>query len=109
MSACEHMDFVVETEVFRLHDHGDSDSPSSFTIKVWVRCVDCDASFGFKGPPAGFSFSEPRCSVDALTVELPLMSPTELELAGPLPAARRGPMVYECPPASPQQEGDGRA
>lgn len=105
---CEHHDFAATVEVSRLHERDGDDSPNAFTAQVRVECADCGAPFGFKGPPGGFSFAEPRCSIDALMIELPLMSPTELELAGPLPAARRGPMVYEAGPASSEGSDDER-
>lgn len=98
MSDCKHEDFEARVEVTRIADDGSGENPHSFHADVTVVCAHCRAPFGFKGPPGGLSWSEPRCSPDALSITLPLMSPAELELAGPLPVLARGPMVYEAHP-----------
>lgn len=95
--SCAHEDFEAHVEINRLHEDGE-DGPHSFLADVTIHCVQCGEFFGFRGPPAGHSFREPRCRIDARQISLPLMSPAELELAGPLPAADRGPMVYEARP-----------
>lgn len=95
---CRHEDFVSEVEIHRLTPDEGGDEIVTFVAELQIRCNDCDAAFGFRGPPAGFSFREPRCRVDATQISLPLMSPAELQLAGPLPVLERGPMVYEARP-----------
>lgn len=97
MRACEHANFRADVDVIRITDNTSGDV-SQFMAEVRVECADCGAKFGFRGPPAAVSWREPRCTVDALEIQLPLMSPAELELAGPLPALERGPMVYETTP-----------
>lgn len=97
MSACEHEDFQADVEVVRITD-GAGGAVTQFMAEVTVRCVGCGEPFGFRGPPAGHSWLEPRCSLDALQLRVPLMSSAELKLAGPLPAYERGPMVYEANP-----------
>lgn len=81
MSGCEHPDFVAHVDVTRLTD--DDEEAHAFAADVTVRCAACGAAFGWKGPPIGFSLSEPRVSADALTLRAPLMSPAEMALAGP--------------------------
>lgn len=97
-SDCEHQDFEGRIEVTRiLAKDGDAEA-WQFTADVTVRCVGCGELFGFRGPPGGFSWHEPRCTVDGRKISLPLMSPAELALAGPLPVFDRGPMIYEVNP-----------
>lgn len=96
-AVCPHLDFEARVDVGRIHD-SQSGELTQFIADVVVCCKDCGESFGFRGPCAGHSWHEPRCSVDALKISLPLMAPSELALAGPLPAMGRGPMVYEAHP-----------
>ena len=104
---CEHLDFEARVDVYRITE-GEDGPVSQFAADVVVTCKGCGEGFGFRGPPAGHSWNEPRCQIDAKKITLPLMSPAELELAGPLPAASRGPMVYEVYPsgaeAKPEKE-----
>lgn len=102
MEPCEHPDFQANVSVGRITD-GDAGPVTQFIADVTVKCKECGESFGFRGPPSGHSWNEPRCRIDAKLISLPLMSPHELALAGPLPAASRGPMVYEV---YPREEGD---
>jgi hypothetical protein len=89
-------------EVHRLVDnHQPEDGTAEvaqFVAEVKVRCHECGADFGFRGPLGGHSYREPRCAVDAKTIHLPLMPPAELELAGPLPVMARGEVVFEVGP-----------
>jgi hypothetical protein len=94
---CEHPDFRADVSVGRITD-GEDGPVTQFVADVTVQCVACGEFFGFRGPPSGHSWNEPRCSIDTKRISLPLMSPHELALAGPLPAAARGPMVYEVYP-----------
>jgi hypothetical protein len=96
--SCEHPDFEAHVAVGRISDDGTGENIVHFIADVTVKCTACGEPFGFRGPPAGHSWDEPRCRVDAKQISLPLMSPAELELAGPLPAMSRGPMVYEVYP-----------
>lgn len=105
---CEHKDFRADVAVGRISD-SQTGEITQFVADVTVKCSECGAPFGFRGAPAGHSWNEPRCQVDALKISLPLMSPHELALAGPLPAFGRGPMVYEVHPqetAPPNQSED---
>lgn len=84
MAECQHEDFAAKVDVYRLHEEG-TDSVHSFVADVSIRCADCDAEFGFKCPKGvGFSFSEPMVNGSAKEIHLPLLSPTELQLTGPL-------------------------
>lgn len=98
MSGCAHPDFEAHVEVSRLIASEAQPDVHAFHADITIRCAVCQAPFGWAGPPAGLSWSEPRCSVDALTLRAPLMSPSELRLAGPLAAAARGPMTFEASP-----------
>lgn len=97
-SVCRHEDFRADVAVDRIADDGKGENIVHFIAHVTVCCTQCGETFGFRGPPGGHSWDEPRCAVDARKISLPLMSPTELALAGPLPVMRRGPMVYEVYP-----------
>lgn len=97
MSGCQHENFTADVAVARILD-GEGTDPVSYVATVKVSCADCGEPFGFRGPPAGVSWREPRCAIDARSIDLPLMDPSEQRLAGPLPAAERGPMVYEVHP-----------
>lgn len=96
-TGCQHPDFAADVSVARITD-GDGGDVTQFLAEVTVRCTACGGLFGFRGPCAGHSWNEPRCDLDALKIQLPLMSPAELVLAGPLPALHRGPLVYEVYP-----------
>ena len=93
--SCAHEDFEARVDVNRIEDEGEL---VQFTAEVVVWCRQCGEKFGFRGPQAGFSWTEPRCGLDARRITLPLMSPAELALAGPLAAAERGPVVIEVDP-----------
>ncbi|HZV74620.1 MAG TPA: hypothetical protein VFF79_12955 [Conexibacter sp.] len=98
---CAHENFEAAVDVTRLHEHEGADSPHAFVADVRVWCRACRAPLGFKGLSAGVSFDQPMCSPDALEARLPLMSPSELSLVGPLPA-----VPLAAPPAG--ETGDGR-
>jgi hypothetical protein len=102
MTDCRHdKQHRAEVEVFQLtpDEQGEEGTDIvSVLAEVTIVCADCGAAFGFRGPPGGHSFHEPRCAVDAKKITLPLMTPAELELAGPLPVMARGPMTYEARP-----------
>jgi hypothetical protein len=100
MSDCAHENFDAAVDVVRISDDGTGEDIIHFIASVRIRCVDCGEPFGFRGPPGGHSWDEPRCDVSALTIQLPLMSPAELVLAGPLPTLSRGPMVIDVHPRS---------
>lgn len=101
---CTHEDFVCVGDVKKIVELEGSQDVIHTVIDLTVACAECGASFGFKGPLGGHSWDEPRCSIDALTIHLPLMSPTELVLAGPFPVMSRGPMVIEVLPRSRQDD-----
>lgn len=95
---CEHQDFEARVVVTRLSDDGTGEGVHAFVADITVRCAVCQEPFGWKGPPVGLSWREPRVSADALELRAPLMSPAEMELAGPLHAVARGPMTHEAGP-----------
>ena len=95
---CQHEIFRADVEVNRIADDGTGEDIVHFIADVRITCTECGEAFGFRGPPGGHSWDEPRCQVDGLRITLPLMSPAELEMAGPLPVMARGRMVYEVYP-----------
>lgn len=109
---CKHEHFRADVAVGRIADDGIGEDIHSYVADVTVKCLDCAQAFGFRGPPGGFSWTEPRCQVDGCMISLPLMSPLELQLAGMLPVMSRGPMVYEVHPTTSSvmesPEGNGR-
>lgn len=88
--ACDHPNHEAFVTVQKVQSVTDPSDYTEFRAVVQIRCNECGARFGFRGSPAGESEDHPRCSPDALVMFLPLMSPSEIELAGPVPALARG-------------------
>lgn len=64
------------------------DDAYAFRFVVRVECAHCGAPFGFRVPDVGDRPDRPACSPNALELRVPLISPAELELLGPLAAMR---------------------
>ena len=92
MAECQHEDFVAHVAVNRLTADGSSE-PHSFAADVRVKCAQCGVAFGFRCRDIGLLPDRPAVSPTALEIRLPLISPAELELLGPL-AAMRTPGSY---------------
>lgn len=88
---CSHEGFSVKVGVARIVDDADRPEPYAFHATISVQCDDCGAPFGWRGVAPGLSASAPRRSADGLHLRAPLLTPTELELAGPLPGLREDP------------------
>lgn len=96
--SCEHLDFHAYVDVARIVEHlepadegrapAPGDDPVAFRATVRVECAECGAALGFRVPDVGDLPDRPACSPDALELRLPLISPAELELLGPLAAMR---------------------
>lgn len=86
--SCQHDNFHANVDVTRILDGEDDGDPTHFVAEVTIRCADCDEPLGFKGMPAGMSFDRPMVSVGGDEARLPLLSPAELNLYGPLPGLR---------------------
>lgn len=97
MTDCEHKSFRANASIGRIMS-GDDGPVTQFVCDLTILCTECGESFGFRGVRGGHSWNEPRCQLDAKTISLPLMSPAELELAGPLPVLQRGEVNYEVYP-----------
>lgn len=77
MSACKHQNFNLIGNVGRIvrpEDEADKDNaqPIAFTVDVKIQCRDCGLPFEWVGFPMGFSFNEPRVSVDCQELRAPL-------------------------------------
>lgn len=92
--SCQHEDFEADVKVGRVTDD-DGGDVVAFVAEVRVRCVECGENFGFRGMPPGLMWEGPTRSPDAREARLPLLSPTELEMNGPLPG------LLADPPAPP--------
>lgn len=88
--SCQHENFESDVAVGRIAAEEDGDIVI-FVADVRVKCVDCGESFGFRGLPPGMSWGEPTRTVDALEACLPLLSPSDLALSGPLPGLSADP------------------
>lgn len=98
MTGCDHGDFTAQVDVSRIvqnlpaEEEGREsrlgDDPVGFRCEITVACALCGARFGFRAPDVGDLPDRPACSPDALVLRLPLISPSELELLGPLAAMR---------------------
>lgn len=105
MSPCSHLDFEAHVDVGRVTgdqqqvvNEPDEDGRSvphrgdevfAFECSVRVACCACGQSFGFRVPDVGVLGDRPTVSVDALELRVPLISPAELELLGPLAAMKQ--------------------
>ena len=86
MSSCQHEDFEAICTVNRLEVSPERPDVHSFAADLRIRCFFCLAEFGFKSRDVGLLPDRPAVSVDALELRAPLISPSELELLGPLAA-----------------------
>lgn len=94
---CQHLEADAFVDVARIvADAGGNgravptpeDDVVAFRASVKIRCADCHAEFGFRCATVGDLPDRPTISVDALELRVPLISPSELELLGPLAALR---------------------
>ncbi len=78
--ACDHTRHHVDLEILFLEDR------QRYLAEIKLTCAECGKPFGFRGLPVGIS-TESGAHVDptAQTLRLVLLSPSEMELAGPLP------------------------
>lgn len=93
---CEHPDFAAHVSVDRIvpdlppDEEGRESRPGdeviAFRATVRVACALCGASLGFRVPEVGDLPDRPAASPDALELRVPLISPAELEVLGPLAA-----------------------
>lgn len=89
--SCKHPNFTANVEVGRIASDDENlehDEISFFVADVRVECSVCHQRFGFRVPDVGVLGDRPTVSVDALELRVPLISPAELELLGPLAAMR---------------------
>ncbi len=90
MKVCAHKDFQAQVSVGRLTEKPpegvdlDEMDPHSFIAEVQVHCTECGEPFGFKGVGNGFDLDRPTQSMDGLKATLPLRTPSEMAMAGPL-------------------------
>lgn len=91
--ACSHPDFEANVSVGRIASDEDAvrhDEIDHFVCDVTIRCAVCKEPFGFRVPDVGVLPDRPAVSPDALEMRVPLISPSELTLLGPLAAMRAG-------------------
>lgn len=74
---CQHMNFGVVGEVYRLTDTDDG-PVTSFSIEVKVKCAMCDMPFEWLGVDRGLSVKKPMKSADGLTLRAPIIPLEEL-------------------------------
>lgn len=85
MTDCHHEHFEAIVNVARVSDV-EGGPITRFAADVRISCVQCRAPFGFRGMPVGMLPGQPTTSPDAIEARMPLISPSELELLGPLAA-----------------------
>jgi hypothetical protein len=105
MTPCPHLDFVANAEIGRITatqeqvvNPADADGRSvphhddeviAYRCALTVKCAACGAAFGFRtAGVVGDLPDRPAVSPDALELRVPLISPAELEILGPLAALR---------------------
>ncbi len=99
MTACAHPDFEAKVSVNRFvadlpadeegRESRPGDDPHSFAAEIHVRCKTCGEQMGFRCADVGMLPDRPCVSPDALELRVPLISPSELQLLGPLAAMAR--------------------
>ena len=94
--SCEHMNFHVQANVYRLSDV-EGGPITGFTTGIEVKCADCGLPFRFKGIPFGSHPAEPRLRVDGEE----LRAPIEPAYARSILGRSEGGAVTELPAASP--------
>jgi len=72
---CEHKDFRGDIKVARLTSEG-STAITGFFADIRINCAECGQPFEFVGIPGGFSFYEPRLSVDSTELRAPIKPAT---------------------------------
>lgn len=93
---CEHINFHVQANVFRLSDT-EGGPITGFTTSIEVKCADCGLPFRFKGIPFGSHPAEPRLRVDGEE----LRAPIEPAYARTVLGRPESGAVAEMPAASP--------
>lgn len=88
--ACQHENFEAEANIGRITGEQNGDI-AAYVCELRVRCVDCGEPFGFRGMSPGLSWADPTRSPDAQEARLPLLTPSDMALAGPLPGLRDDP------------------
>lgn len=83
---CEHKDFTAHVGVNRFEDM----TPMGFNAEVRIECSECGERFRFVGLQPGLSWREPRVSINATDVYLPIEPEGEPRVLG-------GPVVFEMP------------
>jgi hypothetical protein len=69
--ACDHPDFVVHGQVYRLTDV-EGGPVTGYNLDVGVVCRACGCPFLFKGVPCGFAFSHPTMRFSRDEISLPI-------------------------------------
>lgn len=90
--SCQHEDIGAEVRTARILTEEGGDV-QHFVAEVRIQCRDCGEDFGFRGMPPGMNYSGPTRSADAKEVHLPLLSPSQLALQGPLAGLQPDPPV----------------
>lgn len=70
---CQHFNFEVVANVFRLLKDENDKTASFYSLDLKVCCKDCKTDFEFIGMPAGMSHSEPMANIDFTMARLPIM------------------------------------
>lgn len=70
MNPCPHENNLADVDVVRLQDN--EGVTIGFSADVRIRCLDCGDRYRFLGCAPGLSPTEPRVSIDATEIHLPL-------------------------------------
>ena len=71
------MNFTAGTKVGRLHEEGNPDKITGYTLDVIVNCSDCGLPFEFIGIPGGYSPAQPMVNFDATELRAPIKPSTD--------------------------------
>lgn len=70
---CLHPVFEASVDVVRLNDAGaKSETATNYMADIKIHCMKCKVPFSFLGLKGGFSYSEPRSSIDGFEIRAPI-------------------------------------
>ncbi|MFT9016454.1 MAG: hypothetical protein ABF990_12050 [Acetobacter sp.] len=70
-TACQHENFIAQVDVNRLRK-GEGDPVTDYSADVRIKCADCGLAFRFMGLECGNNRFEPKVSVDATELRIPI-------------------------------------
>ncbi len=73
---CNHESFQCNASIGRLTDTEDSVIITGYSAHIKIHCTQCGQAFEFIGVEGGYSFCEPRVSIDSTELRIPIKPST---------------------------------